>query len=50
MLIMHREEVCYGILNYDLKLLQKLPFFHEFHFLKKHIYVNKATLQIFDIF
>ena len=28
----------------------KPPFFHEFNFLKKHISVNKATLQISDIF
>ena len=28
----------------------KLPLFHEFNFLKKHIYANKATLRIFDIF
>ena len=28
----------------------KLPLFSEFNFLKKGIYVNKGTLQTFDIF
>ena len=28
----------------------KLPLFREFNFLKKNIYANNVTLQIFDIF
>ena len=28
----------------------KLPLFCEFNFVKKDTYVNKGTLQIFDIF
>ena len=28
----------------------KLLIFHEFNFLKEHIYVNKATSLTFDIF
>ena len=28
----------------------ELPLFREFNFLKKDTYVNKGTLQIFDIF
>ena len=52
---MHWEEVCYEILDYGSKLLLiKLPLFHVFHelhefnFLKIYIYINRATLLIFD--
>ena len=57
MLIMRREDVSYEILDYASKPLQiKLPLFHvfrgwhEFSFLRRYIYVNKATLLIFDNF
>ena len=55
--IIRWEEISREVLDYESKLLQiKIPFFHVFHgwhefnFLKKYIYVNKAILLIFDIF
>ena len=51
MLLIRCEEVCYEILICKSKLCKsKLPFVHEFNFLSKDIYVNKGTLQMFDIF
>ena len=50
MLMMLWEEVCYEILVYISQLSQTKTCFAEFNFLKKDIYVNKGTLQIFDIF
>ena len=48
-------KVCYEILYYQSKLLQiKFPPFHDFDglyglsFLEIYIYVNRATLLIFD--
>ena len=42
---------CYEILDYESKfLLVKLPLFHEFNFVKGHIYVNKTSSLILDIF
>ena len=29
--------------------MSKLPLFHEFNFMKRNIYVNKETLQIYHI-
>ena len=46
---MCREVICYEMLNYNFHK-SKLPLFHEFNFLKEHIYVNKAASLTCDIF
>ena len=47
MLVMNWEEVCYEILDYESNVYKsKLPLFHEFSFLKKHIDVKDTLMQI----
>ena len=51
MLIVLWEEVCYEVLVYISQLSQtKTSMFLRVQFSEKGYYVNKGTLQIFDIF
>ena len=40
----------YNVLGILLTFANQNSLFREFNFLKRDIYVNKGTLQIFDIF